>query len=283
MHINSSLPINPNDLIKSGTNLFGEELSKSELEIWFKQEENAFYETSGNSATTDPWYAYIRYVNRKLGYKTISNLLHQPAEVITLGPGDGTELNDLIESFNVSRIHCVEASIEFQKTLKRNFHNSVIIQPRHTGDIDIPDNSTNLFLAYSVLHHIPNVSKVISEASRVLEKNGILIIREPCSSMGMWGTNRSATPNERGIPKRLIMEYCDRYGLEVIGKPIPILLEPINKLLKKTIGYKFISFYFIYLLDRVMSSLVSINDHYWRDTAIKKIGPSSYFYIFKKL
>ena len=280
MHINSSLPINPNDLIKSGKKLFGEELSKSELKIWFQQEENAFYETGSDSAVIDPWYAYIRYVNKRLGYKVIADLLHQPAEVIALGPGDGAEFGDLLKSFKIKRIHCIEASKEFQKILKRNFQNTVIIEPRYTGDIDMPNNSANLFLAYSVLHHIPNVGKVMAEIGRVTQKNGILIIREPCSSMGMWGTNRSATPNERGISKNLMVNIATDNGFTLLTKPVPILYQSINKLIVKKICRMNNSI--LYLLDRTISKIVSLNDHYWRDTLVKKIGPSSYFYIFKK-
>lgn len=108
------------------------------------------------------------------------------------------------------------------------------------------------------------------------------MFREPCSSMGDWRHPRSATPNERGISRKLLVDIANRAGFLVERDPIPVLLEPINTLLKKTIGFKRVPFPVLYRIDRMLSGLVSLNDYYWRDSWLKKIGPSSYFYLFRK-
>ncbi len=109
-----------------------------------------------------------------------------------------------------------------------------------------------------------------------------MITIEPCSSMGLWYVGRAATPNERGIPSKLILKFAADSKLQPIGKPIPIMFEPINKFLKKTIGFRFVPFALLFLIDRLFSQLVSFNDYFWRDTWLNKIGPSSYFYVFRK-
>lgn len=142
--------------------------------------------------------------------------------------------------------------------------------------------SQDVVCAFSVLHHIANVSKVIREIGRVTQKGGVLLVREPCSSMGDWRKPRSATPNERGIPKSLMIEFAKNAGFDLVEPAVPILFEPFNRLIKRTIGFGYINFSILYLFDAITSKVLSYNDHYWRDSLRKKLGRSSYFYVFKK-
>jgi hypothetical protein len=121
---------------------------------------------------------------------------------------------------------------------------------------------------------------VLREIGRVTKSGGALFVREPCSSMGSWCPPRLATPNERGIPKRLMTRFARAAGFELISV-IPILFEPLNKILKRTIGFR-VPFPVLYAIDRGISSSLSWNDHYWRDTFSRKLGPSSYYYLFHK-
>lgn len=100
--------------------------------------------------------------------------------------------------------------------------------------------------------------------------------------MGDWRYERISTPNERGISKHLLLRMAERAGFTTERTPLPILFEPINKLLKKTIDFDYIPLRGLYYFDLFVSRLVSINDHYWRDTWLKKVGPSSYFYVLRK-
>ena len=279
----SSLPENPSPAIRNGQVLIGEYFSDAQLKLWFNQEENAFYAASNGTTVADPWYAYMRYVNVRLGIQRITSMCPLSVHLVSLGPGDGSELPDVLREIDVAKITLVEASTHFQSELKNRYPIANIVSPTHTGTLDIDNETVDVLIAFGVLHHIPNPSKIIAESSRVLKSGGFLITREPCSSMGLWSLGRAATPNERGIPSKLLLKYAADSKLQAIGKPIPIMFEPINKLLKKTIGFRFIHFALLYFIDRLISMLVSFNDHYWRDTWLKKIGPSSYFYVFRKL
>src|SRR5690606_17145457 len=73
--------------------------------------------------------------------------------------------------------------------------------PTLRGTIDLPDGSCDLAGSFGVLHHIPNVAEVLGELARVLEPGGMLLIREPISSLGDFRRPRPGlTRNERGIP-----------------------------------------------------------------------------------
>lgn len=278
----TSLPFDLSDSIKKGTKLAGDDYSNSQIEKWFKEEQEAYYEMDAeHDLASDPWYEYMRFVNEKLGFKYV-NQNKQTGAMLVLGPGPGVEV-ELFHKINPNwRLFFLEASDNYMSILKEKFDNSTIVLPTIQGDILLEDNSQDAVVAFSVLHHIPNVSKLISESFRVLKDDGILLIREPCSSMGDWRYVRSATPNERGISKKLVIDMAEKLGFRLLKSPTPIIFEPINTILKKTIGFRYIPVRLIYYIDSLISRIVSANDYYWRDKWYKKVGPSSFFYVFKK-
>lgn len=283
MHRNyTSLPPEVTQAIKDGTCLVGDDFTDEQLALWFSQEQEAFYEADAGNSEEDGWYAYMRYVNWVLGFAVVKEAKIPLTAMLVLGPGSGTEVQRFAHAHPACRLNFLEASENFQSELRQRFPTSQIVVPRFTGEIALDDKTQDLVCAFSVLHHIPNVSKVISEVSRVMRPGGFLIVREPCSSMGDWRSLRSATPNERGISRQMMLEIAKKAGFELEKAPVPIILEPINKLLKKTIGFKNVPFPVLYQIDRALSKLVSFNDYYWRDSWLKKIGPSSYFYLFRR-
>lgn len=277
----TSLPLIISDEIRTGTALAGNDFQEDQLQIWFSQEQEAFFSNDAGNSEEDHWYRYMRYTNSRLGIDLLQEFGLAPTSALFLGPGGGSEIVDFRAAYPDSHLYLIEASDNFKSQLQRRFSNSTILHPSATGKITLPDNTVDVAFAFSVLHHIPNVSAVIYEMARVLKPTGVLVVREPCSSMGDWRFPRSATPNERGISAILIKQFAKAAGLQAHGKETPILLEPINRILKR-LSITAIPFPFLYIADRILSLAVSWNDHYWRDTFFKKIGPSSYFYVFRK-
>jgi hypothetical protein len=224
----------------------------------------------------------MRYVNEKLGFSWIGREGSRPRSMLVLGPATGDEVVAFSGTHPECELSFLEASENFQVRLRTRFPRAQIVAPQFDGAIALPSDSQDVTLAFSVLHHIPNVSTVLTEIARVTRHGGLVLVREPCSSMGDWRVDRSATPNERGISKHLMLSMAAHAGLCAIRDPIPILLEPINKLLKRTVGFGHVSFAALYVVDTLISRAVAFNDHYWRDSWIKKVGPSSYFYLFRK-
>ncbi len=228
----------------------------------------------------------MRYVNRIYGLSYVKELLPSNPDILSIGPGDGTELDDLKLFFADPRIFALEASQNFQSILSNKNLNISIVKPSFTGVINLEDHSISLALALSVLHHIPNVAYTLNEIDRTLRPNGIVLVREPCSAMGIWGSDRGCTPNERGISKAYLLSRAKCLGWTLLRKPLPIHFEPMNKILHKFNLYRsfspFSNYSVLYILDLLISRVVSTNDHYWRQTLFSKFGPSSYFYIFSK-
>lgn len=277
----TSLPKNINQDIKDGEILVGDDFDLDALNKWYAEEKEAFYESNSDSGEVDPWYRYMRFVNDKLVFSKIKKNISQ-GSILFIGAGDGSEAIDFHRYNPNWHYNFIESSEEFKSILSKRFQHSNIIEPCVSGDILLEDNTQDVVCAFCVLHHIANVSHVVKEFYRVVKPGGHLFIREPCSSMGDWRFDRSATPNERGISKKLMVKFAADAGFSVDSTPLPIVFEPINKILRKTIGFKFIPFSLLYVFDLCVSWLLSFNDYYWRDTRLKKIGPSSYSYVFYK-
>lgn len=279
----SSLPDDVSPEVRSGSHLVGEDFDDDQLKRWFAEEQEAFYEDDAGNSEKDPWYAYMRYVNEVLGFATVSKHADPIQNVLVLGPGSGIEIEQFATKHPACKLNFLEASESFKLMLRDRFCGATILEPQYTGSIALSDESQDVVCAFSVLHHIPNVSKVVTEIGRVTKSGGFLMVREPCSSMGDWRKPRSATPNERGISRALMTRFAADAGFTLERQPIPILFEPFNRILKKTIGFRQIPFPILFGLDRLTSKFLSLNDHYWRDSLWRKLGPSSYFYIFRKL
>lgn len=276
----TSLPPLPSNEIKNGAKLFGDDLAAEGLEIWFAQEKEAFYEDNDGNSEIDHWYTYMRYINERLGFSQVRNV--GSGSILVIGPGSGIEVDNFLSVNKNWKVSFLEASDNFKKELKARFSNSVVLDPEISGKINMHSNSVDLICAFSVLHHIPNVSYVMGELSRVLKPGGKVLVREPCSSMGDWGYVRSATPNERGIPKRLLCEIGAKHGLKIANSPVPIAFAPLNTFMGTFLKKIKLPVQLVYVVDRMISKLLCLNDHYWRDSFRKKMGPSAYFYVFKK-
>ncbi len=252
--------------------------------LWYKQEEEAFSKSDleNDMTESDPWYSYMRYVNWQLVFPLI--LSHRDSgEILILGPGSGKEIEEFSKRYPTWTFHFIEPSSPFRVLLQNRFPTSRIYKPDATNKMQLKNEQVDVVLAFSVLHHIANVTYVLSEVGRVLKAGGLFITREPCSSMGDWRKERSTTPNERGIAKRFMISSAKKANLFLsYCEPIPILFEPINKFLKKIGLDGKIAFSIVYFVDRIISRIVSVNDRYWRNTFFKKIGPSSYIYYFRR-
>ena len=99
----SSLPSNPTYRVRSGKDLYGDDLTLPQLEKWYREESEAFFSQNESSATFDPWYAYMRYVNCLYAFSFIKDILPQYPHFLSLGPGDGTELMILLPIFPAPR------------------------------------------------------------------------------------------------------------------------------------------------------------------------------------
>jgi len=219
---------------------------------------------------TDPWYEYIRHLNDQLSEPLLRARwpANKPLKVRMLGAGNRTGAVFMRNLFPNTGSFFVEASPDFQKTRGERFGAESVIAPQVDGTIKLPDDSVDLVMAFSVLHHIANVSFVVQEVGRILRPGGPFITREPCSSMGDWSEPRCSTPNERGISAKLMVQIAQSAGLRNLPgqRPGPVLFAALNLTLKWfskniTLWEKSVR-----RCDRLLNRLISGNDWYWRDS-----------------
>ncbi len=286
------LPEHPKYSIIMGNELFGDNFSEKELKEWFDIEAEGFsaLESNAKASKEDPWYAYNRYINEKYVWDVIDREFGsiQCISLLVLGPGSGEELETYIHAHSNVRLRLIEPSAYFRRILAEKFPKAIIESGLSNGVSVLDKLEHDAIVALQVFHHVANVSKTIHDLSIQLKKGGLLISREPCSSMGLWAERGKyldrATPNERGIPKQIMIKAALREGLQLYSSayPLPICLDPLNKLILKMHLYPVINNKIIYLLDRVLGGCLKFNDYYWRDRWWKKLGPSTYHYIFKR-
>ena len=150
-----------------------------------------------------------------------------------------------------------------------------------SGDIDLPDASVDLITCFGVLHHIPNVSKVLSEFRRVMVPGGVALIREPITSMGDWRRPRSGlTARERGLPRELFLEMVRSCGLSV-QRSTDCIFPPWTKLLYK-LGLPMYSSRFNMRVDAVLARVFRFNYVYHRGGIWSRFGPGSLFLIVER-
>ena len=155
------------------------------------------------------------------------------------------------------------------------------VKPKTNGDLPFTNKTFDLITCFGTLHHIPNVSHVISECYRCLNVDGIMLVREPIVSMGDWRKPRPhLTTNERGIPFNIFKEIVLSAGFIIkhqslcVFSLIPKILSKINVAAYNSKAITFIDAQLCFLLSR--------NVQYHRIKRIHKFGPSSLYLVLQK-
>ncbi len=256
--------------IRQGIELYGNDMSLSEIEDWYRDEEYGYFELTQDTDHKYGYYALNDFhafsLIRKRRFKTC----------VAIGCAHGKDILPLANQ--VDRFIGIEPA---EKWWREDISGTpaTFMKPEVNGDIMLPDGSVDLVISLGVLHHIPNVSHVIAEISRVLEPGGIFIVREPISSMGDWRKpRRGLTSRERGISFKWLADKLRSANFDTIRSrrvmfsltaKLPFPARPFNS--------KFIVFF-----DWIAAEFMSWNDHYWRDTVIKKVSPTSSYFVAVK-
>jgi len=210
----------------SGMKIYGGNLSIEEIEEWFKDEQYG-YAYLGSKDKTKYRYKYHE-LNRYHGYKHLKDIRIKNA--LAFGGAYGDEVIPIIGQ--IENLTILEPSEAFSGTEEIQETPCNYVKPGTNGDIPFADNTFDLITTLGVLHHIPNVTHVMKELYRCLDKGGIMLVREPIVSMGDWTKPRPGlTKRERGIPIKIFHEIISKTGFEVkyeslcVFRAIPKLLN----------------------------------------------------------
>jgi len=259
----------------SGSKLYGDDFTIDQIEEWFKDEAEG-YADLGAKEKEEYQYDYNELNNRH-AFKHLQNRSFKKA--LGIGSAYGYELKPILESIN--EITILDPSDAFSDVHEVLGTSCKYIKPDSSGDMPFEDAEFDLITSLGVLHHIPNVSHVMSESYRCIESGGIMLLREPIVSMGDWTKVRKGlTKRERGIPFDLLDEIVRKTGFKVIKRSLCVF--PMIPVLANKVGVSAYNNYFLTLGDAFLSKLFSSNIKYHRTKLYEKFAPASIYYILEK-
>lgn len=261
----------------SGKKLYGDDFSINQIERWYLEESEG-YADLGSDNLANYTYNYHN-LNSRYAFSKLSNAKFE--NVLGFGSAYGFEFEPIVDK--IGSITIVEPS---EKLISNKIGHLTpkYVKPAIDGKIDSPDNSFDLITCFGTLHHIPNVSFVISEFTRVIKPGGIILLREPVNSMGDWTKPRPGlTKNERGIPPKIFDSIIKSNNLKIVSKNYCLTM---TSALQRTIGNFFkkpLHYYKSYLfIDMILSKLFAWNFYYHPTKMSQRIGPTSIFYLLQK-
>jgi SAM-dependent methyltransferase len=255
--------------------LIGDDYSPKQIQQWYKEEEEAYAQLQGIQRDKSDDFKY-KDMDVLYGYGKIPNKKYK--DVLGLGSAWGFEFLPFIK--NMENITIIESS---ESMMSKQLGSIVprYLKASMQGDIDLPDNSMDLITCFSVLHHIPNVSFVLSELLRVLRPGGYMLIREPVHSMELGTDNRvGLTKNERGIPAFYIKRIIEQHHGKVMNCSYHFFIH--SYLERKLKNEKFLNGKFFLHIDHLLSELFFWNIHYYPKNKMQRIAPQSCYYVIKK-
>lgn len=261
----------------TGSKLYGNDFTKEEIEKWFNEEAEAYADLGNKNAET---YSYVYHLLNK--FHAFSKLKVDKFEnALGIGSAWGHEFLPIVST--IEKLTLLEPSEKMQSNILGDLKPEYV-KPSVSGEMPFNDNSFDLITCFGVLHHIPNVSFVLSEILRVLKPGGYFLMTEPIVSMGDWTKPRyGLTKNERGIPLSIFDEAFNKKNITIVSKQYCLAM---TYMIHKIIGWLFkkplFNYKFYIKFDYFISKLLKKRVKYHARNGFDKIAPSSIFYVVLK-
>jgi len=261
----------------TGKKLYGDDFTPEQIKSWYEEESEGYADLGAKEASSYEYHYHT--INKAYGFSKIK--CGEFNNVLGFGSAWGFELLPVINK--IKHLTIVEPSDNMRSEEIMGLIPEYI-KPEVNGTLPFSDNSFDLITCLGVLHHIPNVSHVLSELIRVLLPGGHILLREPIGSMGDWRKKRQGlTKNERGISDFYLDLILSEQPVKIVSKKYcftatSLLQRKLKRLLKKPLcSYKAYVF-----IDKWISAILYKNTHYHPQTVMQKIAPSSLFYVIVK-
>jgi len=163
-----------------------------------------------------------------------------PTTLLDIGTGTGFVGDRLLPHLREGdTLVCADISAQMlQLTVPRleKVKKGLVVKPLKMDgeELALPDNSVDMVMMNSVLHHVPDTTKFLTEITRVLRPNGLLIIgHEPNNRFFQSFLLTQFRVFQQMTPKRMAAMLLKRIGLyaHVVAAKEHPLLAPINKAL----------------------------------------------------
>lgn len=257
-----------------GERIFGDDFGPTAVAEWYAAEVDGYSGLDHEDSRSD---AYL-YEALDKAY-VWRHLPDRPLDVMGLGSAYGSEFRPI--SQRLCSLTIVEPGRKFWRDQVAGVP-ARYVDPSPGGELPFDSGRFDLVTAFSVLHHVPNASRVIGELARVLAPGGILAIREPITSMGDWRHPRPGlTAHERGLPWPLVAPIaqgagCTLESAKMVGFAPFLWLAP-------RVGFKFPfgNPTFVWL-DRLFSRAAAFNYRYHRTTFTQRLAPTVGIWVLRK-
>ena len=254
----------------SGKKLYGDDFSPEQIEQWYADEEEAYFELNKDRKRSYN-YAY-HALNKLAGFNYLPDQDFNHA--LGIGSAYGDEFLPIID--RIKRVTILESSEGFRSDSVHGIA-AEYVEPNSSGVLPFADATFDLAQSFGVLHHIPNVSHVVGEIARCLAPGGYFLLREPIVSMGDWRQPRCGlTTRERGIPLELLLEMARQSGLEEVHTRLclfPVLPMVIKLPYKRAFSTR---------LDFLICRLLQNHRTYHPKNIVEKLQPTSAFLVLQK-
>lgn len=257
-----------------GEKLYGDDFSSSEIEAWFRDEEEGYYNLGAKERGT---YLYgYHALNRLHGYSALPEKSFR--HVLGIGSAYGDDLRPVAPM--ASRITILEPSEGFRVGDMGGVP-AEYVKPNPSGQMPFPDGTFDLITCLSVLHHIPNVTSVVGEICRCLVPGGYALVREPIVSLGDWRRPRKGlTRRERGIPLHILRGMFMTAGLEVIRERKCVF--PVTRRLRYLMRAPVFNSWACAYADFLICRLPIWPQIYHARNTVQKLRPNAIFFVFRK-
>ena len=265
----------------AGLELYGDNFDQSEIDLWFEDEREGYYNLYGAGSeghkgqTSEDVYEYQALAERhSLRWLPQGTFRH----ALGIGSAHGAELAPILgRSLQVT---VLEPSAAFAS---KSIDGKPVtyLHPSATGIMPFEDESFDLIVCFSVLHHIPNVSTVIREMYRVLNPGGIALLREPTCSMGDWRQPRiGLTKRERGIPLSVFRSMIAdaKFTVQKESRCSFSVLARLQRFIKKPIWTR----PSVVMVDELLCRLPIWSRAYHAQSIRQKLRPTAVAFVLKK-
>ncbi|HWK32879.1 MAG TPA: methyltransferase domain-containing protein [Hyphomicrobium sp.] len=265
----------------SGRELYGDDFTPDEIAAWYDDERSGYYKLATefyDIATADEYDYGYEALNKLHAFEWLSKRNYDVC--LALGCAKGDDVAPLAP--NVGRFVGLEPAQEWWSD-SIGGKPAVFMSPSATGEIPLPSRSVDLAVALGVLHHIPNVGRVVGEVSRVLRPGGFFVLREPINSMGDWRKPRPGlTKHERGLPLQWLRRNLIGHDFKIRRARV-CMINAAAILFSRPGGAHVYNDRAFCVADWIASEALRWNVSYYRSNALKKLAPSSAFIIAERV
>lgn len=259
----------------TGRKLIGDDFTRSQIDAWFMEEAEGYADLGAKEKESYSYHYFA--LNHFHGFRHLPPI--ENANILGFGSAYGDELKPIAQG--AKSISIIDPSDHF-KVEHLNGVPVNYVKPSPSGALPFANDTFDVATCFGVLHHIPNVTYVVSEIGRVVKPSGYVIIREPTVNMGDWRKpRRGLTSRERGIPVHIMEHALESAGLKILRRS-PCAF-PVTQRVAKKIGVKqaYNSPFFTFL-DWAMCKASEWNYSYDRQGFLNKLCPTSFFWICQK-